>query len=193
MKKILITALIVLSASVSLIHAAAGWWRDATAPIYDFSTDAIIKTWYASEVRGETTIRMGSIQFKSVKADELLELTGNDVYLVDKKWNKKYLTMFKKQEDGIYGYTYQVLPSLILAPQYNEIVFMKYTKCRIYDSLEKQKTCDKTTRLPFNSLASRYKAIWIKFPDGTTKEIKFKFSHQDTVNELYKSVNGTGN
>ncbi len=44
MKKLLIIALTVLTVSISLIHAGAGGWTDSTAPIYDFSTGAIIKT-----------------------------------------------------------------------------------------------------------------------------------------------------
>jgi hypothetical protein len=44
MKKLLITALTVLTTSISFVHAGAGGWTDSNAPIYDFSTGAVIKT-----------------------------------------------------------------------------------------------------------------------------------------------------
>jgi hypothetical protein len=44
MKKLLTIALATLIVSTSLVHAGAGGWTDSTAPLYDFSTGAIIKT-----------------------------------------------------------------------------------------------------------------------------------------------------
>jgi len=44
MKKLLISTFLVLTVSISLVHAGAGGWTDSTAPLYDFSTGAIIKT-----------------------------------------------------------------------------------------------------------------------------------------------------
>ena len=64
MKKLLITALTVLTASISFVHAGAGGWTDSTAPIYDFSTGAIIKTGYATSPMSDKASRMGAISFK---------------------------------------------------------------------------------------------------------------------------------
>ena len=193
MKKLLIIALTVLTTSVSLVHAAAGGWSDSDAPIYDFSTGAIIKTWYSSSARSEEATRMGSIQFKTPASVDILQLEAKNVYFVDTKWNKKYINTFREEQNGTYGYVYYITPTLRIATQFNEVVFMTETNCRIYDTLAKQKICDRKTKTQFNILSARYKSIWIKFADGTTKEMKFKFSHQDTVKELYERVNGTGN
>jgi hypothetical protein len=64
MKKLLITALTVLTVSTSLVYAGAGGWTDDTAPIYDFSTGAIIKTGYATSPMSDKASRMGAISFK---------------------------------------------------------------------------------------------------------------------------------
>ena len=64
MKKLLITALLLLTVSISLVHAGAGGWTDDTAIIYDFSTGAIIKTGYATSPMSDRASRMGAISFK---------------------------------------------------------------------------------------------------------------------------------
>lgn len=193
MKKLLITALAVFTASISLVHAGAGGWTDSAAPLYDFSTGGVIKTWYSSSVRSEEATRMGSIQFKTPASVDILQLEAKNVYFVDTKWNKKYINTFREEQNGTYSYVYYITPTLRIATQFNEVVFMTETNCRIYDTLAKQKICDRKAKTQFNILSTRYKSIWIKFSDWTTKEMKFKFSHQDTVKELYDRVNGTGN
>ena len=193
MKKLLITVITMFTASISLVHAGAGGWTDSTAPLYDFSTGAVIKTWYSSSVRSEEATRMGSIQFKTPASVDILQLEAKNVYFVDTKWNKKYINTFREEQNGTYSYVYYITPTLRIATQFNEVVFMTETNCRIYDTLAKQKICDRKAKTQFNILSARYKSIWIKFADWTTKEMKFKFSHQDTVKELYDRVNGTGN
>lgn len=64
MKKLLIIALIVLTTSISFVHAGAGGWTDDTASIYDFSTGAIIRTGYATSPMSDKASRMGAISFK---------------------------------------------------------------------------------------------------------------------------------
>jgi len=54
----------VLTISTSLVYAGAGGWTDDTAPIYDFSTGAIIRTGYATSPMSDKASRMGAISFK---------------------------------------------------------------------------------------------------------------------------------
>lgn len=58
MKKLLIITLMVLTASISFVSAGAGGWHDDAAPIYDFSTGALIKTGYWNEAGGDDMTRM---------------------------------------------------------------------------------------------------------------------------------------
>lgn len=80
-----------------------------------------------------------------------------------------------------------------VAVQFNEVVLMTNTNCKMYDTLAKQKMCDRKAKAQFNILSARYKSIGVKFADGSIKDMKFKFSHQDTLNEFYEIVNGTEN
>ena len=58
MKKLLIIALMVLTASIALVSAGAGGWSDADAPLHDFTTGAVIKTGYWNEAGGDDMTRM---------------------------------------------------------------------------------------------------------------------------------------
>ena len=64
MKKLLIIALTAHTVSTSLVYAGAGGWSDSDAPIYDFSTGAVIKTGYATSPMSDKASRMGAISFK---------------------------------------------------------------------------------------------------------------------------------
>ena len=183
----------VLTASIALVSAGAGGWSDADAPLHDFTTGAVIKTGYWNEAGGDDMTRMWAIQFKSPTNTDYLQLEAKDVYLMDAKWKKKYINTFRSQENGTYSNVYSITPSLRVAVQFNEVIFMTDTNCKMYDTLAKQKMCDRKTKTQFNILSARYKSVGVKFADGSTKDMKFKFSHQDTIKEFYEMINGTGN
>jgi hypothetical protein len=88
---------------------------------------------------------------------------------------------------------YYITPTLRVAVRFNEVILMTDTNCKMYDTLAKQKICDRKAKAQFNILSARYKSIGVKFTDGSTKDMKFKFSHQDTLKEFYEMINGTGN
>jgi hypothetical protein len=186
MKKLLITALVALTVSTSLAYAGAGWWTDDTAPIYDFSTGAIIKTGYATSPMSDKASRMGAISFKVPWIDNL-QYDADHVYFVDTKGNKVYLNAFKTKENGVYGTVYTLTPRTEAVIQNNMgISLISRTNCSIYDPIKKAKLCDRISKTEFNTLGRKYKAIGVKLPDGTTKEMKITFSNQETLMNWYQ-------
>lgn len=186
MKKLLITALTVLTVSTSLVYAGAGGWHDDAAPIYDFSTGAVIKTGYSSSPMSDRASRMGAISFK-VPWIDYFDYTADNIYFVDTKWNKVYLNAFKAKENGVYNTVYAITPRTEAVIQQNMgVSFISRTNCSIYDPIKKAKLCDKISKNEFNNIGRKYKAIGVKLPDGTTKEIKIAFSNQETIQDWYQ-------
>lgn len=185
MKKLLITALTVLTVSTS-IYAGAGGWTDDTAPIYDFSTGAIIKTGYATSPMSDKASRMGAISFKVPWIDNLA-YDIDHIYFVDTKGNKIYLNTFKAKENGVYNTVYAITPRTEAVIQQNMgVSFISRTNCSIYDPVKKAKLCDRISKTEFNSIGRKYKAIGVKLPDGKTKEMKITFSNQETIQDWYQ-------
>lgn len=186
MKKLLITALTVLTASISLVHAGAGGWTDDSASIYDFSTGAVIKTGYATSPMSDKASRMGAISFKVPWIDNL-DYDASHIYFVDTKWNKVYLNTFKTKENGVYSIVYAITSRTEVVIQQNMgVSFISRTNCSIYDPIKKAKLCDRISKIEFNSIGRKYKAIGVKLPDGTTKEMKITFSNQETLMNWYQ-------
>jgi hypothetical protein len=66
------------------------------------------------------------------------------------------------------------------------ISLISRTNCSIYDPIKKAKLCDRISKTEFNTLGRKYKAIGVKLPDGTTKEMKITFSNQETLMNWYQ-------
>ena len=186
MKKLLITALTVLTVSTSLVYAGAGGWTDDTAIIYDFSTGAIIKTGYATSPMPDKASRMGAISFKVPWIDNL-DYDIDHIYFVDTKWNKVYLNTFKAKENGVYNTVYAITSRTEVVIQQNMgASFISRTNCSIYDPIKKAKLCDRISKTEFNTIGRKYKSIGVKLPNGTTKEMKITFSNQETLMNWYQ-------
>jgi len=183
MKKLLITALAALTVSTSLVYAGAGGWTDDTAPIYDFSTGAIIKTGYATSPMSDKASRMGAISFKVPWIDNL-DYDIDHIYFVDTKGKKIYLNTFKAKE---YSGYYAITPRTDFVIQWiMGLSFISRTSCSINDPIKKAKLCDRISKTEFNNIGRKYKAIGVKLPDGTTKEMKITFSNQETLQNWYQ-------
>ncbi len=186
MKKLLLIALTVLTISTSLVYAGAGGWTDDTAPIYDFSTGAIIRTGYATSPMSDKASRMGAISFKVPWIDSL-DYDASHIYLVDTKGNKVYLNTFKAKENGVFHTVYAITPRTEAVIQQNTgVSFISRTNCSIYDPIKKAKLCDRISKTEFNNIGRKYKSIGVKLPDGTTKEMKITFSNQETLMNWYQ-------
>lgn len=186
MKKLLITAFVALTVSTSLVYAGAGGWSDSDAPIYDFSTGAIIKTGYATSPMSDRASRMGAISFKVPWIDNLA-YDIDHIYFVDTKGNKIYLNTFKAKENGVYNTVYAITPRTEVVIQWiMGLSFISRTNCSIYDPIKKAKLCDRISKTEFNSIGRKYKSIGVKLPDGTAKEMKITFSNQETLQNWYQ-------
>ena len=186
MKKLLIIALTALTVSTSLVYAGAGGWSDSDAPIYDFSTGAVIKTGYATSPMSDKASRMGAISFKVPWIDNF-EYDIDHIYFVDTKWNKVYLNTFKAKENGIFHTVYAITPRTEAVIQQNMgLLFISRTNCSIYDPIKKAKLCDRISKTEFNTIGRKYKSIGVKLPNGTTKEMKITFSNQETLQNWYQ-------
>ena len=187
MKKLLIIALTALTVSTSLVYAGAGGWSDSDAPIYDFSTGAVIKTGYATSPMSDKASRMGAISFKVPWIIDNLDYDASHIYLVDTKGNKVYLNTFKAKENGVFHTVYSITPRTEAVIQQNTgVSFISRTNCSIYDPIKKAKLCDRISKTEFNNIGRKYKAIGVKLPDWTTKEMKITFSNQETLMNWYQ-------
>jgi len=82
---------------------------------------------------------------------------------------------------------YAITPRTEVVIQQNMgLSFISRTNCSINDPIKKAKLCDRISKTEFNSIGRKYKAIGVKLPDGSTKEMKITFSNQETLQDWYQ-------